>query len=83
MAVEDALVLAEAFERLGLNEEAWKRFEQVRREKVSWIVSTSWSIGKVCHMRNPLLRALRNVALKKTPASVTRKQLQRLYNIEP
>lgn len=82
MAVEDVLVLAEAFQNLGLNEAAWKHFEQVRRTKVNWIVATSWSIGKICHLRNPLFRSLRNIALKKTPESVTQKQIHRIYSIE-
>jgi 2-polyprenyl-6-methoxyphenol hydroxylase-like FAD-dependent oxidoreductase len=83
MAVEDAFFLANAFKKCGLNETAWKHFEDLRREKVDWTVATSWSIGKVCHLRNPLLRALRNMALKKTPASVTQKQIERLYKLEP
>lgn len=82
MAVEDALALADTFQELGLNEAAWKRFEQLRRKKVDWTVSTSWSIGKICHLGNPLLRFLRNIALKKTPESVTRKQVQRIYSLE-
>ena len=49
MAVEDALALADSFAQAGLNESAWKIFEQRRRKKVDWTVSTSWSIGKVCH----------------------------------
>jgi 2-polyprenyl-6-methoxyphenol hydroxylase-like FAD-dependent oxidoreductase len=81
MAVEDALVLADTFKELGLNEAAWKRFEQLRRKKVDWTVSTSWSIGKICHLGNPLFRTLRNIALKKTPAGVTQKQLQRIYSL--
>jgi 2-polyprenyl-6-methoxyphenol hydroxylase-like FAD-dependent oxidoreductase len=83
MAVEDALVLADAFATLGLNESAWKRFEQLRRKKVDWTVSTSWSIGKICHLGNPIFSSLRNLALKKTPDRVTRKQIQRLYSLEP
>ena len=83
MAVEDALVLANAFKRLGLNEAAWKHFEHVRRKKVDWTVSTSWSIGKICHLGNPLIRSLRNIALKKTPDSITRKQVQRIYSLNP
>jgi 2-polyprenyl-6-methoxyphenol hydroxylase-like FAD-dependent oxidoreductase len=82
MAVEDALVLADAFKKLGLNEAAWKRFEHLRRKKVDWTVSTSWSIGKICHLGNPLFRSLRNIALKKTPYSVTQKQVQRIYSLE-
>jgi len=81
MAVEDALALADMFEELGLNEAAWKRFEQLRRRKVDWTVSTSWSIGKICHLRNPLFCSLRNIALKKTPDGVTQKQLHRIYSL--
>jgi 2-polyprenyl-6-methoxyphenol hydroxylase-like FAD-dependent oxidoreductase len=82
MAVEDALALADTFKELGLNEAVWKRFEQLRRKKVDWTVSTSWSIGKICHLGNPLLRSLRNLVLKKTPDSVTQKQVQRIYSLK-
>jgi 2-polyprenyl-6-methoxyphenol hydroxylase-like FAD-dependent oxidoreductase len=82
MAVEDALALADAFQVLGLNDAAWKRFEQLRRKKVDWTVSTAWSIGKICHLGNPLFRFLRNFALKKTPDRVTQKQIQRIYSLE-
>jgi 2-polyprenyl-6-methoxyphenol hydroxylase-like FAD-dependent oxidoreductase len=81
MAVEDALVLTDSFEKCGLNEAAWNRFEQIRRKKVDWTVSTSWSIGKVCQMGNPFLRALRNFALKRTPESVTQRQIEQLYRL--
>lgn len=82
MAVEDSLVLLNAFQQCGLNEAALKRFEQQRRKKVDWTVSTSASIGKICHIGNPLFRALRNFALKATPASVTRKQIERIYSVQ-
>lgn len=82
MAVEDALALADSFEQCGLNQTAWKRFEELRRKKVDWTVSTSWSIGKICHTGNPIFRLLRNAVLRKTPARVTRKQIQRIYSLE-
>jgi len=82
MAVEDALALADAVKELGLNQAAWKRFEERRRKKVDWTVSTSWSIGKICHLGNPIFRSLRNLALRNTPESVTRKQVQRIYRLE-
>jgi 2-polyprenyl-6-methoxyphenol hydroxylase-like FAD-dependent oxidoreductase len=82
MAVEDALVLADVFQSLGLEAAAWKRFEQLRRKKVEWTVATSWSIGKICHIGNPLFRLLRNFVLRKSPDSVTLKQLQRMYKLE-
>jgi len=56
MAVEDALALADSFAQAGLKESAWKIFEQRRRKKVDWTVSTSWSIGKVCQTGNRLFR---------------------------
>jgi len=50
MAVEDALSIADAYEKLGLNQSAWKRFEKHRQNKVGGTVSTLWSIGKICHL---------------------------------
>jgi 2-polyprenyl-6-methoxyphenol hydroxylase-like FAD-dependent oxidoreductase len=82
MAIEDALALTESFQKRGLTEEAWKHFEQNRRAKVDWTVSTSWSIGKICHVGNPLFRYFRNLALRKTPASVTQKQIQKIYSLD-
>jgi 2-polyprenyl-6-methoxyphenol hydroxylase-like FAD-dependent oxidoreductase len=82
MAIEDALTLAEAFQELGLSEAAWKRFEQLRRKKVDWTVATSWSIGKICHLGNPLFRVLRNMALRMTPSNVTQKQIRRIYSLD-
>ena len=79
MAVEDALAFATSFNNVGANGAAFEQFEQSRRVKVDWTVSTSWSIGRVCHAGNPLTRALRNAALKHTPKRVTEKQIQRLY----
>lgn len=82
MAVEDAFVLADSLARSGLNQSAWKMFERRRRKKVDWTVSMSWSIGKICHARNPVVRLARNLALKTTPQSMSRKQIRRMYSIE-
>jgi 2-polyprenyl-6-methoxyphenol hydroxylase-like FAD-dependent oxidoreductase len=82
MAVEDALALADSFGKAGLNGAAFEQFERLRRKKVDWTVATSWSVGKMCHLGNPLVRGLRNAALKHTPKRVTEKQIQRLYSLE-
>jgi hypothetical protein len=50
---------------------------------VDWTVATSWSIGKICHLGNPLFRSLRNIALKKTPDRITQKQVRRIYSLDP
>ena len=81
MAVEDAYVLAEVFDQEGFNQAALQKFEQRRRNKVDWTVSTSWSIGRLCHIGNPLGRRIRNALLKLTPKSVSRKQIEKLYSL--
>jgi 2-polyprenyl-6-methoxyphenol hydroxylase-like FAD-dependent oxidoreductase len=81
MAVEDALALAKCFDEIGLNEAAFVRYEQRRREKVNWIVSTSWTIGRICHVGNPLGRGIRNALLMHTPKRVANKQISKLYSI--
>ncbi len=81
MAVEDALVLSDAFGRFGFNGGGWESFEQRRRKKVEWTLATSWSIGKMCHVENPVGRFLRNLVLRHTPESVTQKQIRRLYTL--
>jgi 2-polyprenyl-6-methoxyphenol hydroxylase-like FAD-dependent oxidoreductase len=69
MAVEDAYSLADAVERSGLNGKAFERYEKQRREKVDWTVATSWNIGRMCHLKNPVLRGLRNAVLRKMLSS--------------
>jgi 2-polyprenyl-6-methoxyphenol hydroxylase-like FAD-dependent oxidoreductase len=82
MAVEDALAMADAFSKAGMNGTAFEQFEHQRRRKVDWTVATSWSIGRICHLGNPLARRLRNAALRHTPKQITEKQIERLYSLE-
>ena len=81
MAIEDAFSIANAFDRLGLTANAFELYEKQRRRKVDWTVSTSWSIGKMCHLRNPIARSLRNAILKQVLSRSSEKQIQRLYSI--
>jgi 2-polyprenyl-6-methoxyphenol hydroxylase-like FAD-dependent oxidoreductase len=81
MAVEDAYSLTDAVDKVGLNKKAFELYEKQRREKVDWTVSTSWNIGRMCHLKNPLLRSLRNVALKKMLSGGGEKQIRKLYSI--
>jgi 2-polyprenyl-6-methoxyphenol hydroxylase-like FAD-dependent oxidoreductase len=81
MAVEDAYSLTEAVQKVGLNREAFVLYEKQRRKKVDWTVSTSWNIGRICHLKNPVLRSLRNAALSKMLTSGAEKQIRKLYSI--
>jgi 2-polyprenyl-6-methoxyphenol hydroxylase-like FAD-dependent oxidoreductase len=81
MAIEDAYSLAASFEQVGLSGRAFELYEKQRREKVDWTVSTSWNIGRICHLRNPVMRALRNTILRKALSSGAEKQIRKLYSI--
>jgi 2-polyprenyl-6-methoxyphenol hydroxylase-like FAD-dependent oxidoreductase len=81
MAVEDAYSLMQAVEEAGLNGKAFELYERRRRAKVDWTVSNSWNIGKICHLKNPVLRGLRNVLLPKLLRGEGEKQMKRLYTI--
>jgi 2-polyprenyl-6-methoxyphenol hydroxylase-like FAD-dependent oxidoreductase len=81
MAIEDAYSLANAFEQVGLNGRAFAQYEKERRAKVDWTVSTSWNIGRMCHSKNYMVRALRNAVLKKALSSGGEKQMKKLYSI--
>jgi 2-polyprenyl-6-methoxyphenol hydroxylase-like FAD-dependent oxidoreductase len=81
MAIEDAYFLTDAIEKVGLNGKTFELLEKRRREKVDWTVSTSWNIGRICHLKNPVMRALRNAVLKKVASSGEEKQIKKLYSI--
>ena len=45
-AIEDAYTLAKAIKKFGLSKKAFKKYEEVRREKTTYIVNKSWQFGK-------------------------------------
>lgn len=81
MAMEDAYSLTDAFEEVGLSGKAFELYEGRRRDKVDWTVSTSWNIGRICHLKNPVLRALRNMILRKALRNGGEKQIRKLYSL--
>ena len=69
-------------QKLGLSEAAWRRFEQ-RSTKESGLDGINVVVRREdLPLGNPFFRSLRNIALKKTPDSVTQKQIQRIYSLE-
>jgi 2-polyprenyl-6-methoxyphenol hydroxylase-like FAD-dependent oxidoreductase len=78
-AIEDALVLADQIANSTRLRDALKSYEEIRQPKTRFIVEQSWRIGRVAHVANPIGRAMRNLAVKFTPASVARRQLDRMY----
>lgn len=81
MALEDAATLANCVEEYATVEEAFRQFEKKRIARTTRIVNTSWRLGKLAQVENPLLMTLRNTAIRLTPKRMTEKQFKFLYEI--
>ncbi|CAN5890082.1 MAG: FAD-dependent monooxygenase [Gemmatimonadetes bacterium] len=81
-AIEDAYVIAEQLAAHDQPEEAFRAYERIRVAKAHLVVKRSRQMGRIVHLSNPLTRGLRNVLLRATPASVTRKQMDALYSLD-
>lgn len=81
-AVEDAFVLGELLKKYSI-EEAFKKYPDIRRAKAHHIVNTSWRIGVLSMVSNPLAIAVRNYGLKYlTPTSITLKQMKKIFQLD-
>ena len=80
-AIEDAFVLGKLLDNEIAIENTFKEYEILRRKKVIKIVNTSWVLGKVAHWSNPLLVWLRNTTLRLTPSSVSKKQVNEIFEL--
>ena len=63
LALEDALVLAKCLRDSGRPEEAFRRFDKLRRERVEKVVRYSRSIGQRKHATNPVQVFFRDLML--------------------
>ncbi len=79
-AIEDAFVLAACLEKYG-TDKAFSMYQKNRLSKAHQIVKTSWFIGKMAHIKNPLLAGLRNRLLQLLPAAINRKQNEQLFEL--
>ena len=79
-AIEDAFVLSECIYTYGITK-AFSEYQKLRLPKAHQVVKASWFIGKMAHLKNPLLIGLRNQLLRLTPASVKRKQNEPIFQL--
>ncbi len=77
-SIEDAYVLSECLNNYELNE-AFQNFHKLRSPKAHQIVKTSWTLGKVAHVANPMLIGLRNQMMKWTPNALSRLQSEKIF----
>ncbi len=80
-AIEDAYVLGKLLDS-GLEiQNTFAEYENLRRKKAHYIVKTSWTLGKISQWSNPILVSIRNQALKLTPKSVNKKQMDKIFEL--
>lgn len=79
-AIEDAYVLSECLEKFEV-QTAFAQFQQLRLSKAHQVVNVSWRLGKLAHISNPLLIAIRNQIMKMTPAFINRKQSEQIFEL--
>jgi len=80
-AVEDAYVISELLAKGLEPSEAFKKYQKIRMKKAHFIVNTSWKIGVVSHIQNPLLCAIRNAFMNILPKNFNDKQLEKVFTI--
>lgn len=79
-AIEDAYTISECLGKYHPNK-AFTEFQKLRLPKAHQIVNASWMIGKMSHLSNPILIAIRNQIIRWTPSSVNRKQTEQLFTL--
>jgi len=79
-AIEDAFVLSECLNKYGITK-AFSEYRKLRLPKAHQVVKASWLVGKMAHIKNPILIGLRNQMLRLTPSSVNRKQNEQIFKL--
>lgn len=79
-AIEDAYVLSECLDKYNINK-AFSEYQKLRLSKAHKVVKTSWNVGKMAHLKNPMLIGLRNQILKLTPFSIIKKQNEQIFKL--
>ncbi|MEL6192705.1 MAG: FAD-dependent monooxygenase [Bacteroidota bacterium] len=80
-AIEDAYILADCLHHHSDPNEAFSNFQQLRQAKAHLVVNRSWQIGKMAHWKNPLAIGMRNLLMRSMPASLNRKQSERIFEL--
>jgi len=82
MAIEDAVTLARCLVTNDTHEAAFSAYERLRVARTSRIVEASYSFGRIAQLDGAVSTALRNFAMRLTPASVVEKQLREAARFE-
>ncbi len=78
--IEDAYYLSHLLARTGKYDVAFEKLEQLRREKVDYVVNNSWRLGKMAHSDTGQI--IFKLILKLMPDKVMKSQLDNLYAVD-
>lgn len=81
-AVEDALVLAKCLKENKNPASAFTQYQSLRYKKALHVVNISWQFGKMTNLGSPVLRWLRNNAMRMMPESIAIKQLDKILRLD-
>lgn len=80
-AIESAWVLANFLAKEKRISKAFERYQKVRQAKARGIIKTSWQIGKIAHIANPIGVTFRNTFMRLIPDFVGRMQLKKVFEL--
>jgi 2-polyprenyl-6-methoxyphenol hydroxylase-like FAD-dependent oxidoreductase len=78
--VEDAYYIAQLLQKYNQPEEAFAKFEELRRPKVDSIVNNSWRFGQWSH--SPFMQPVFKTLLKWMPESMVSAQMQKVFSLD-
>ncbi len=79
-AIEDAYVLVNCLrEKQSDIPAALRTYQHKRIRRAQYIVNTSWRLGQLTSIRNPVGISLRNWILRTTPEFIAQKQVEKVY----
>ncbi|SKC10561.1 2-polyprenyl-6-methoxyphenol hydroxylase [Sphingobacterium nematocida] len=80
-AIEDAYVLGKLLNEGFSITNAFKAYEQLRRQKAHYIVNRSWIVGKIAHTKNPLAVWIRNFIMRNMPSLLQQNQMDKIFKL--
>ena len=80
-AVESAMVLGICLAEENNIENAFSKYQEIRKKKANRITDTSWRMGKMAQMDNLFAVRLRNLMLKMTPNYLMDKHNRKVYQL--
>ncbi|HBV17024.1 FAD-dependent monooxygenase [Chryseobacterium carnipullorum] len=79
-AIEDAYIIDRLLETHQDFNVVFEKFQKIRRDKVNYIVSTSWKIGKISQWEKG--NAMRNFLMRLIPESTNQKLAEKIIKLE-